>query len=215
MVAGQVAERAHGRAREVRDEPGGRGQGEFDQPLGDVPRVHRLPADAAQLRDDRQLGHRGRGLRRQVVELGGAQHGVRDARADDGLLGGVLGPEVAERHPVGADHRDVHQVLHPGPPGGGDQVAGGGLVVLGVPGQVQDHLDPGEGRVDALPAVHQQVAGQVLDAVGGRSGVAGEHPDVAAGRPQQRYDVAAEGAGAAGHENGGVGRGRESHDRHS
>ncbi|GAA1389699.1 hypothetical protein GCM10009639_17630 [Kitasatospora putterlickiae] len=146
------------------------------------------------------------------MELGGAQRGERDARPGDDPLGGVLGPEVAERHPVGSDHRDVDEVPHPGPAGGVDQGAGGGLVVLGVAGQVQHHLGAGHRPVDALP--RQQVAGQVADAVGGRAGVAGEHPDVPAGRPQQRHHVPAEGAGAAGHQDGGAARvGLVRHDR--
>lgn len=42
------------------------------------PRIDRLPQQGAGLRDNRALRHGSRG---EVVELGRAQHGVRDARA--------------------------------------------------------------------------------------------------------------------------------------
>ena len=124
-------------------------------------------------------------------------------------LGGLFGREVAEhgpveraghRDPVGPDDRDEHQVPGPGPPGRLDQVAGLDLVAFGAAGQMHDHLGPRHRGVDALAG--GQVTGQLLDARAALAAVAAEHPDLAAGRPQPRDDLAAQGAGDAGDQNG-------------
>jgi hypothetical protein len=52
------------------------------------------------------------------------------------------------------------------------------------------------------PLAGGQVTGHQLDAIPGLAAVAAEHPDLAAGVPQPRDDLAAECSGAAGDQHG-------------
>lgn len=188
-------------------DPAGRGrEGQFGQAGGDLAGVDGLEAQAAGDGEERQLGHLLDHGQRQLVELGRPQHRPADARAGDGPLRLQLGAQPGQRDAVRADDRDVHDVPYSRADGGAHQGAGRLVVALGAARQVQDGVHAGDGGLDALTG--EEVAGDVGDAVRVRAGAAGEDPHLVAGRPQQRDDVAAEGARAAGdQEGGGGGRG--------
>ncbi|CAM5356778.1 hypothetical protein SPURM210S_02333 [Streptomyces purpurascens] len=87
-----------------------------------------------------------------------------------------------------------------GPGRGADQMTGRLVVALGTARQVQHGLRAVEGGLDALAL--EQIAGDVLDAVRGGAVLPAEDPHVVAGRAQQRDDMAAQGARAAGDQDG-------------
>jgi hypothetical protein len=143
------------------------------------------------------------------VELRRPQRGPRQSRTGHDLLGRPLGREVAEHRPVGraddryavgADHRDEDQVWPAGAAGRPYQGAGLLLVALGAAGAVHDRGDAFHGGVDARAG--GQVTDQVLGALGGLPPVTAQHPHGVPGLLQQRFDQAAERAGAAGEQDG-------------
>jgi hypothetical protein len=113
--AGQLGGGQHLRAAEVRHPPGRFAVRERDEVRGQIARGHRL--------ERRGRGHRqhpGAGRLRQqrvheLVELRGPHRGGRHPGRLDQRLDGQLLLVVAQRHPVDADDRDVHQVSHARP----------------------------------------------------------------------------------------------------
>jgi hypothetical protein len=137
----------------------------------------------------------------QLVELGGAQDRPRQPGPLDQPLGLELGPVVAVGDAVNPHDGDVDPVGAPRGPGGPEQVAGAVDVDTwpeGVAGAVDDHPHAGDRLDEAVAA--EEVAGHPPDVgrCAGRAGAAAEHPDLVAGGPQPRYDLAPQAAGAAG-----------------
>ena len=142
------------------------------------------------------------------MELGGPQRRPRQAGVRHDPLGGQLAPEVAEHRPVEAadqrdpvrpDDRDVHQVRHPGPRRGLHQVPGRLVIARAAARAVHDDLSPGDRRPD--PLAGEQVTGHVLDAITGRVTVPAEYPQVPAGVPEPREQLASQRPRTAGNQN--------------
>jgi hypothetical protein len=158
------------------------------------------------------------GQQGRVVKLGGAQRRPGQAGVGDHLLGGPLGGEVAEHRPVdpaddwdavGPDDRDVHQMRAPGPRRRLDQVPCLDLVAFGAAGEVHDDLGVRHRGID--PLAGGQVAGHELEPLHALAPAPAEHPDLAAGVPQPRDDLAAECARTAGDKNAMVALGGRFH----
>jgi hypothetical protein len=155
LGAGQLRCMAHGWASGQREQvrgdlPGGDGSGGpgghgYDRALDPV----------------QQLG-------RELVELGGPQHGPRDGPGLDQLLLAELAPVVTGGYAVDADDGQGDVVPHPGAGLGGQQVAGGRAEELNGLGRTQRcsvrYVDHGVG---ALQRVSQASPGDQIDA--GRS----------------------------------------------
>src|SRR5207248_11469480 len=131
--------------------------------------------------NDWKLGH---SLNHQqdesVIELSRAEVGPGQSRLGNGALHRQLGCKVGEHgtidaahdgDAVGPNHRDIHEMLHPGPLCGPHQVADLRRVLadLSAGGAVQDHL----GTVDRglHPLVLRQVSDDVLESGSGLMGM--------------------------------------------
>jgi hypothetical protein len=114
----------------------------------------------------------------------------------------VLGAEVADRHAVGGDDRDDHEVADARGLRGAHEVRGGDVVALRPAREVQHDVGALDGRRDAVVA--HEVGDDVLDARDRLAPAAAEDAQVVLGGGEEVDDVGPEGAGPAGDEDGHV-----------
>jgi hypothetical protein len=210
VAANQLGHAVHAWTTDVGHQAGGLAKRKFYEPVRYLAGVDRLEADLGWDRYHRQLGHLPRRRQHQIVELGRAQRGPREAGVRHGTLRAKLCREVAEhravdstdyRDPVGANDRDVHEVARPAPRRCPDQVQSLLLVALGAARAVHDDLGPLHRGFDALAG--GQITCHELDALAGLMAMPAEHSYLAAaGVAQPRDDEAAQGPGAAGDQDG-------------
>ena len=152
----------HFRPGQVGDPAGGRAERELREPRRDLVGVHRLEAQATGNREQRHPCHAPCDREHEVVELCRSEHGPGHARACDHALGFRLRPEIPDGHPVGADHRDQHEVSYTGIAGDRRKVARGDVVALRPAREMQHDVDARERRGHS--AAGDGVALDMLDA---------------------------------------------------